>query len=335
MHILGKTLTWIIVPLALFATALTARMLQVRNSWTKQMFDDQNGLIQKYEDEAKTIKDKSKQLRELRGTIARETRGWGQYWNNVEVNGAGGAAIAITIGSDDGLRDQQVIYGFKQNAEGKTYTYVGPFQVTILNADNATVTATWRFRPAEDANRNGTIDPGEDINQNGQLDPAESAQWTGTWRFREMIPSAPIARFTGLEVRLTWADETLADKRRDLTKQTTLIAGSKLNLDIRKKELLSDPLLQEKYKEGQLDAEFIDGLIETISQEEEARNDVLEDVDQLRRKVKEAYEKYGRLSAANRKLLQSLPGADVLPAADATENITPPTDVKEPSKPST
>ncbi len=296
MHILGKVLLWFVLLGGIASVVLTGRMLQVRAGWTKKA-DIVEAQYNAAEVKRVALR---KTLGEAKAELDRTNFGWNRYWNQVQaaVDDPNAGTLRLNVGTLQGLKQDQTIYAFQPNPDGTTHSYVGPFKITAIQENASALAPGWSFRPSE---------------------PMDSWKPGPGWRFREEIPVADKVAFSDLDVAFTSADNKLVDKQKNLTAQENLAAAAQLHLDLRKGELNGDPNLDNL--RGKLPQEMVDGLVIAIKDAEEERNAALNEVDQLRRDLRNSYLKFQSLQAANSRLSQSLPGAKVpvsakLPGSD-------------------
>lgn len=281
MHISGKVFAWLSVLGSLGAVALSAKMVQVRNSW----IESANALTTEIEKNAAEIESQSDNLKSLLAALDRTTMGWDVYWFPFEMQPAdpNQGTMTASFGSKFGLKEQQLVYAFQPNADGNGYTYVGPMRVVAVREQQSILAPTWRVLPGE--GRQWNYGPG--------------------WRLRSMVPAARKARFSDLEVQLTLAKERVADEQQNYAIQERLVQQAQQHLDLRMKELLGDPA-NEPMREN-LPQYLVDGLVTTLADTEEKRNAELVEVDRLRREIDNAHQKYLDLSRTNNQLVESLP----------------------------
>lgn len=292
MHTLGKVFTWLTVVLAIGAIVLSVRLLDVRNSWTQQVEtveNDHTSLKEENQQLADDIAEQSRQLRTLRAELHRTTLLWGRFWNApARPLAPGQGTLQAEVGTNQGLSPQNqdapvTLHAFRPTQAGG-YVYVGEFETTTVRENESALQATWRLRPGEAQN------------------------WrAGTWRFREAIPPDYQTRFLNLRTELNVADELFAAKQNYLRAQDDLIQTAGEHLRIRRQELLGD----------QNDPED-KGLNGEVAAEEEARNQALAEVDQLRHQRENALNRIEDLIATNRQLARSLPGPEPAVAVSAS-----------------
>ena len=130
-------------------------------------------------------------------------------------------------------------------------------------------------------------------------------QGNGIWRLRTIIPAGPRSDLDNLNVRMIRTREMLRETNANLVQQEALLAAAQEQLDARKGELLGDP--NATPVEGR--PEFSEGLLSTIENEEEARNQIQVEVDALRRAIKEAADERLARQQELQQLIQQLPSS--------------------------
>lgn len=292
MHTLGKVFTWLTVALAIGAIVLSLRLLDVRNSWTQQVEtvdNDHTSLKEENQQLAADIAEQRRRLRNLRSELHRTVLIWGRFWNaEARPLDAGEGRLRAAVGTNQGLRPPgeetvTTLHAFRPTADGN-YVYVGEFEATTVRENESRLDATWRIRPGEAQNWQG-----------------------GTWRFREAIPPGYQTRFVDLRTELTVADELFAAKQDYLQAQEELIRSANEHLQYRRQELIGDPNDPEDK-----------GLNGEISDEEDARNQALAEVDQLRHNREDALQRIDELIGANRRLAERLPGSEPEPDGEVS-----------------
>jgi hypothetical protein len=275
MHILGKVLVWLAALLAIGAVALSAKLLGVRNSWMQQLttLKDQN------EKDAETLAATRLELDSQRSELARTLIGWDRYWTDVGIDLVSpeeGLVNSNNLGTNQGLNvparpENPTVYLFREAADGG-FVFVGPFQATTIQEDNAAFKSAWQPRAGE------------------------TQSWVGdSWRVRALIPPSAVDRFYDLQTKLTNdGDELLSQKQHNLEIQTQLIETAQRDLRFREEELVGA---------GGEDG----GLVGAIAAEEEERNAALAEVDRLRRELKSRLSTQDALIKENRELSDKLP----------------------------
>lgn len=285
MHTLGKVFTWLTVVLAIGAIVLSLRLLDVRNSWTKQASE----LKQANEANAQNIAEQGRRLRNLRAELHRTTLIWGRFWNGqAGVLDRNAGTLQVRVGTNQGVGvpdrgEPPTLHAFRPTQDGGVM-YVGEFRVATLRENESALQPIWRVRAGE------------------------TQTWQpGTWRFREAIPPDHQTRFLNLRTELTVADELFAAKQDYLRAQEDLIRSANEHLRYRRQELIGDPN-DPKNK----------GLNGEVAAEEEARNKALADVDDLRRIRENALQRIKELIATNKELADRLPGPKPAVAVNAS-----------------
>lgn len=274
MHVIGKVLVWFTFLGVIGAVMLSAKTLQVRNSYLAP--------LKKYKDSAPgnklEITKKQEQLDQLNAERDRALLNWSQYWTGIKTTVAGenGGVLTEGMGTNTGLdraesnNEFPVVHGFAL-AEDGTSQFVGSFQVIDLLENAAELRLTAEPRPgATEAWRNSE-----------------------NWRWRQNVPSTYTVQMTDLRTQLTFTDEKLLNENKNLEKQQELLAEAEEQLGFRKTELTG--------------GEGTEGLLQKIAAENQVRNQTLLSVDQLRRELKNSLDLQEKLIRANNEAVRALP----------------------------
>ncbi|MCA9113910.1 MAG: hypothetical protein KDA79_02410 [Planctomycetaceae bacterium] len=291
MHVLGKVLLGLCILGAVGAVGLTAKLVNVRNSWTKRVAE----LKQENEKTADELRRQRIELKSLRNQLAREELGWGKSWSQANVSRqADGTLIVDGVGRRQGLGlpegpNSPVVHAF-QPAPGGGMAYVGPFQATTVEENRAALRPAWKVRPGE----------------------ADS--WTSgpDWRLRTQVPAGFLNRFHDLQSQLVNVDQRLANEQSRLEDQKNSLADANNVLAVRLEELEGDP----DAPEG-VPAEFSDGLLAVLERVQNERSAGLEEVDALRHKVHQTNERLNAVLQENLQLARQLTEKTEEPAATA------------------
>ena len=304
MHISGKIFLFLAIAGAMASAAFMAQMMTVRNSWMKA----NNELKEANEQNAESIAKQEAELEKLQHDLDLALMNWGTPINGFDMTQANPGAVRVAIGSINGVVDGQsrnppgenpVLHAFRPAQDGGGFVYVGPFQVQSVTDNETDMIPTWSVRTGE-------VDP---WNQQNRL-----------WRVWQRIPTAGTTRFTDLQQAIFAADERLTSKNSYLAIQQQLLDDAKMQNQVRMQELLGPD--QPPPPPEDLDGmEFSHGLLAAIAAEEEARNELQSDIDQLRRKLKSAFERLKVTSEDNDELIKELPAPKV------TAKAAPPTEV--------
>jgi hypothetical protein len=279
MHLLGKILAFLVLVAAGVAAVFTSKLVTVRNSWTvkaaayksKYTKDLQPG-IAKLESEVERYKNELLRSQDL----------WGKSWNNVQTNVAKDGGVNVGIGVESDIHQGLVLYGFEIGEDGKS-TYRGSFVANEVGNGTSSLKPNWRVKPDE------------------------VQQWqSGNWRWRNSIPSGYQENFDKQLLTILRYEETLGDRQRTLATQKQLLEQANDTLKLREAELVGGDVLS---KAPAVDSEFREGLVPAVEQTEEERNQKLEQIDELRRKVREVQADIERLNAENADLVQRLPAS--------------------------
>jgi|GEM_PF-704934 len=294
MHWSGKTFAFLVIVAGLASTVLTAKVINVRNSWAAK--------AQKFPTDyeklaADTAKERAK-LVALREDIETSLRDWGLYWvADTQAANAAEGRLQLGIGTNQRLEVGMVLHGFQlyedpQSPGTQQTIYRGPFRVVTAQADQCLVLPAWRLRPA---------DQGPQTLPSGGTIPG----WQGgNWRWRSMIPSGYSDQFDDQTIAFTKAEETLAERQQTMIVQNRLFDETTKQLAFRNAELFGGPDLAQ---DAALSAEYREGVVAPLEQSEEARNGVLLSIAKLREQVRQERDTVLKLQSENLKLTQQLP----------------------------
>jgi hypothetical protein len=305
MNIWGKVLLGLVILGAGAATALTARMVEVRNSWLKQ---NQN-LREANIENVKQIASKEAELEKVRNDLKVALLNWGTPVTGFPIQpGAGAGAINLQVGMrnniisgearqmPDGSAGQNpLLHAFRPADDGNGYAYVGPLRPQSITDTNTTAVPVWTVR-------------------SGEADPWNAQ--TQQWRVWPRVPPGAVTQFMDLQARLIKADESLASKDKYLEIQQALLDEAKKQNQVRRQELLG-PENPPESPEPLDGMEYTHGLLAAMEAEEEARNVLLAEIDRLRRELKASYARLNGLRDDNLKKVQQLPQP---PAETASRN---------------
>ncbi len=286
MHVIGKVLVWLTFLGVIGAVMLSAKTLQVRNSYLAP--------LKKYKDTVPgnklEIAKKQEQLDQLNAERDRALLNWSQYWTDIKTNVAGETGEVLTegMGTNTGLDKAEngefpVVHGFAL-AEDGTSQFVGSFQVIDVQENAAALRLTANPRPGA----------------------TEAWRDSETWRWRRTVPSAYTIQMTDLRTQLTFTDEKLLNENKNLEKQQELLAEAEEQLSFRKMELTG--------------AEGSEGLLQKIAAENQVRNQTLVSVDQLRRELKDALDLQEKLIRDNNEAVRALPSPKPTVAKTISKN---------------
>jgi hypothetical protein len=291
MHIFGKILLFMVIIGAATATAFTARMFDVRNSWMKAAED----LKQNNDENAIEIAKQEAELSSLRRELRLLSLKWGASIPDIAVaDGASAQSITLRIGTSSGVASGQsrqppgenpMLYVFRPADDGNGMVWVGPFTAQTVRDRETDIVPTWTVRA-------------------GEAQPWSSNQ-TG-WRVWHRLPAGAVTGFGKRQQALIDADERLANRNNSLKIQNGLLDGAKKQNGIRREELLG-PANPPALTADLTDMEYTHGLSVAIAAEEEARNKSQAEIDRLRREVKIAFEILEENEKKNRELIKQLP----------------------------
>jgi hypothetical protein len=269
MHVTGKILVWLSLPIAAGGFIMAAHLVDVRGSWMAQ--------VQKVKERNQQIAPQLVLARlereQARAELERESLRWDRYWSDkVGQYIARNNTIGANVGSAEGIAANMMLYAFELAKNGVP-TYVGSFTVFQLQPNLTILKPAFRVRPDDVPN------------------------WTGgNWRFRTLIPSSFASRIAGLEFDLVVNDELLAKQQSNLETQNKLITAAREQREERIAELLG----------GGKENPAPPGLVAEITEADDQRNASLVEVDRLRREISAAQKNVRRLIQENNDLAHTL-----------------------------
>ncbi|GIX04845.1 MAG: hypothetical protein KatS3mg114_0714 [Planctomycetaceae bacterium] len=277
MNVWGKVFAVLVVLAGLVNTFLTAKLIQVRNSYAAKA----RGFEQKYQD----LQSKQREVQRLEESLRRELesteRAWGASWlaQTVILNPNMGQ-LAVELGSNHRLEVGRMLYGFEILPDGRT-EYRGEFVLTDVQPTQSALQATWLVR-------------NDDIRT-----------WQpGRWRWRTLIPSG-YTQVSDVQLsRFQLLYDTLNDRASVLRTHQGLIASLQQQRELRRAEIMGGPGLESSEA---LEPEFRQGLLKTLVEVEEQRNQLLAINRDLRVRVRAARDHILQLEQQNRKLFEQLP----------------------------
>lgn len=278
MNTLGKIAMGLLMVCLLFATYLTAGVLKARSTWLKKI-GDTTTQIEKAQEEARSAK---KQFEDARNLVHWENDQWGRAWQapNSGPSPAGDGSMELGIGTNAGLNGAKpaLVYLFGTDANGKSL-YLGDFQLTEVRQDSAGGKLT---RP---------------------LNPHELAWEPGEYRVREQVPHDSLSSIDSLRTLTILADQSVRHEQAMLKIQTEHTAASKAALEERMGELNGKPDATEK-----AGRDVQEGLVQTMRREEDARNELVKAVDDLRRELSDKHLELTTMLTENQEQVQQLGG---------------------------
>jgi hypothetical protein len=279
MHVMGKVGVWLVVIAAAAGTLLTAKLVQVRNSWTRKSVAFQ----QQYQTLKPKVAELKEQLARLESEYFQSQELWGKYLSDVTTTMQRPAegVVAIDRGTNHGIRENMSMYGFEILPDGST-VYRGDFTVITARDVVAQLQPNWAIRP-------------EDV---------QTWQQNGKWRWRIVLPPSYQPGFDNQNAAIIKADDVLAERRTKLAKETALEKVNQDQLALREAELVGGAPLS---KDPEVEVEFRDGLVAAVEQAEEERNQVLLKVDNLRRQLRATQREVERLRTDNIEQSRKLP----------------------------
>ncbi len=280
MHWSGHVFLWLAMIGWVAAMTLTGRLLDIRNGWQKQVEE----LRGQNEELIPQIDATKKELRDLLARKNRTMLKWGPYWDDVDGAPTSGGAVAIRVGSTQGVKpstaqnkkNEGKLFLFPKKIDGTT-SYAGEFDILQLRENDAEAVASWRLLQ------------GEELTWQPNL---------GKWRVRSHVPAALQTNIPDLYHAILTQTEKKQWQEKVLQRQVEAVTKAQEHLNYRRGELLG----------GQFAPEGSIGLVNEILQEEVLRNVELAEVDRLRREIHDAYRQEQTLIRENLRLTHSLPG---------------------------
>lgn len=288
------------------------QLLVIHNEWSVQLRDAKADVQSKQETELAARMELNKASAEIDAL----TIGWDRVWHvagnanspqapRVQVL-PNGNLLLVNLGQQQGITGvqttdenggdatlQPIIHAFYGNAEGGM-SYAGEFKATTINPTGAELTPIHI------------------------TDPAVRASWPqngGAWRLRSMIPSGTRSRIDELKRQLVRVRDLIKLTNDNIARQQALLQEAQDALAVRRGELLGDPN-REDVKER---PEFKEGLLKVTERVEEERDQLLLDVDTLRRGIKSAGEDRDGNVDALQKAAEALPA----PSTDSGQSVSP------------
>jgi hypothetical protein len=279
MHVMGKVAVWLVVLAAAASSVLTAKLIEVRNSWTKKSVDFQN----QYRALLPKIAEAEEQLAALEAERFRATGLWGYAWapTSTSIKNPADGTVVADIGTNNGVKEKQWMYGFEIQPDN-TVIYRGDFTVVLAAAGQSELKPNWRVRPEE----------------------VQAWQQKANWRWRNLLASGYQDNFDQKVLAIYSADNVLTERKKTLATQVKLEAQAQEHLKLREAELVGGDQLS---KDEKVAVEYREGLVAAVEQTEEIRNQVLLKVDELRRRVRAVQHDVDRLQAENVELTGKLP----------------------------
>lgn len=282
MHTIGKVFLVLTLLSALIAVPLTARLINTRNTWMKQVDAGQTAI----ERNQKQLQTAQEELDSVKAQLTNQRFAWDTMFlaQNSGIDQQG--VLTVNIGPRQGFgvvpqgSPQPVVHAFAVRPDGSS-VYAGPFRVVAAQGSQSRLEPTFPVFPADIAN------------------------WKAqTWRLWQVIPSQAPSRVTALTNEIIETREALVARQDTLALQKKAVVQAKTALETRKKELFGDP--QATPIQGS--PEITVGLVAALQEADAARNKELAKLDELRRSVVNAYQRLTKLVAQNQGQLAKLSG---------------------------
>src|SRR5262245_33064077 len=113
MHTSGKVLAGFVIVLAAVAVWMSAKAYGTRKAWMEAAQKNQ-AEIEKNEE---LIATKQKLVDDKRAELARLMIGWDRYWPGLKGNVRADGTIALSVGTNHGIRQDQLLWVFAENAD--------------------------------------------------------------------------------------------------------------------------------------------------------------------------------------------------------------------------
>jgi hypothetical protein len=297
MATIGKLcLTLTVIGLAVISLYLLPAVGKSQNDVAQKLRTSEEAVIAATEQHQQASMD----LLRSSSRLAQLQIGWDKSWNIQQAGNSGvvvqGARLAVSgLGSDTGLifnidEDGQpappAVHAFKAMPEGGMY-YVGEFVAEEINANSTTLIPSW------------------------QATQEEVEVWLSNpdtpWRFRTLIPAAARLRVDRLNVQLQDLLEKYSETAANVARQKTSLDDALAQLELRKQELIGGVVGAQPNEEF---PELTLGLTEAVRMTEDKRNDLLVQIDELRRMIKTDSEQREAALRRLQELSERLPSAD-------------------------
>lgn len=282
MNTLGKILMGLLIVCLMAATYFTTGVLKARSTWLAKI-EATTGKIEKAEKDAQTAK---RQFDDARNLVHWENDTWGKAWiaPNSGPAPSGDGSIELGAGSNVGIGRGQadpaklpIVHVFGTDAQGQS-VYLGDFQLTEVRQDSAGGKLT---RPPY---------------------PNEVESWPrGEYRIRESVPHDNLSAMAAQRTLILLAEQNVTHETAMLAYQDQNLAASQSALDERMGELNGNAEAADA-----AGPDVKDGIVQTMRREETARNDVVKQVDTLRRDLSDTYLKLTTTLAENQGNTQKL-----------------------------
>lgn len=290
MHVLGKVLLGFAVVLIIVAVFLTTMTLDVRSKWLDQVEKKQDQLAQS----EVSLREAELKFQALEEELDRLAHLWGDAWDAPrsapQPNGNG--VIELGVGESAGLgakakaqgKPLPAVHVFAKGPQGSQY--LGEFNIIDLRADRTAAKLT------------------------REPHQGEVATWpAGEYRVWEVIPPGDLTAISEIESQLFTSKSMLRFQQEELAILQKQIQASQESLDQRLAELNGDAAAPNGASQ-----EVLDGLVQTLRNYEAKRDNLLGEVDQLRRKMDSEYVELQRVIAANKAKVQEMSQAVGEPA---------------------
>lgn len=273
MTTLGKVCLWLsVIGLAVISVWLLPSVGKQHNEISAELQSSKTALDSAIE----SHRDQSQKLSERKHELNRLQIGWDKSWTvqptaNTGVKVSGGRLAVDGLGTESGLIPvlddagqpvQPAVHAFITMPEG--VFYAGEFHAEQLDPTFCTLIPNW------------------------EVSADEVDLWTQNlqqpWRFRTLVPAAKRLNIDQHHEQLQKLSLLYEEIESNVAQQQASLEQAESELAARKQELLGDP--NAVAIPGR--PEFSEGLLRTISDEEDRRNDLLVEVDSLRRQVQEA-----------------------------------------------
>jgi len=276
MHTLGKVFLGINVLLVIGALLLTSKLINTRNYWMQQIGQREKTI----NDNEKSIADKEKELKQLRATLVQQRLAWDtMFLAPARADQQGN--VTVGVGPNDGFgvvpenSPAPIVHVFVPSGQNGS-VYLGPFQITAANGNQAQLAPMFRVFNGEPAN------------------------WQqGTWRLWQVIPSQAPSLIVELTNKIVEKQEAVASRQATLALQQKAVEQANAHLASLQQELLGNPQASDVPDAPELKA----GLVAALHDAEAGRDESLAELDRLRHEVAQAYDRLTRLVAENGRLV--------------------------------